>query len=57
MMDSISIQAQDPSGNWRTYLIVMGSARVTSEMQALQRRLPDYRIRAIDNGGRLVDIL
>lgn len=56
-MDSISIQAQDPSGNWRTYLIVMGSARVTSEMQALQRRLPDYRIRAIDNGGRLVDIL
>jgi hypothetical protein len=56
-MDSVRIQAQDTTGNWRTYLIVMGTARVTSEMQALQRRLPDYRIRAIDGDGRLVDIL
>lgn len=57
-MDSIMIQARDTSGNWRTYLIVMGgSQRVVSEMQSLQRQYPDYRIRAVNSGGRVVDIL
>jgi hypothetical protein len=57
-MDSIMIQARDTSGNWRTYLIVMGdSQRVVSEMRSLQRQYPDYRIRAVNSGGRVVDIL
>jgi hypothetical protein len=57
-MDSVMIQAQDTTGNWRTYLIVMNSPqRITSEMKSLQSRYPDYRIRAIDSNGRIVDIL
>lgn len=57
-MDSVMIQAQDTTGNWRTYLIVMNdSQRILSEMKSLQSRYPDYRIRAIDNNGRIVDIL
>jgi len=57
-MDSIMIQARDTSGNWRTYLIVMGdSQRVVSEMRSLQRQYLDYRIRAVNSGGRVVDIL
>jgi hypothetical protein len=57
-MGDIYIQAQDTTGNWRTYLIVMNqSQRILSEMRSLQSRYPDYRIRAIDSDGRVVDIL
>ena len=57
-MDSVQIQAQDTSGNWRTYLIVMNqSQRIVSEMRALQSRYPDYRVRAVDINGKIVDIL
>jgi hypothetical protein len=57
-MNDIQIQAQDTTGNWRTYLIVMNqSQRILSEMRSLQSRYPDYRIRAIDSDGRVVDIL
>ena len=57
-MDSVMIQAQDTTGNWRTYLIVMSDPfRVTSEMKILQSRYPNYRVRAVDQNGRIVDIL
>jgi len=57
-MDSVLIQLQDASGNWRTYSIVMNfSQRVLSEMRSLQSRYPNYRVRAVDNDGRVVDIL
>jgi hypothetical protein len=57
-MSDIQIQAQDTTGNWRTYLIVMNqSQRILSEMRSLQSRYPNYRIRAIDSDGRVVDIL
>ena len=57
-MCDIYIQAQDTTGNWRTYSIVMNhSQRILSEMKSLQSRYPDYRIRAIDSDGRVVDIL
>jgi hypothetical protein len=57
-MDSVMIQARDTTGNWRTYLIVMNnSQRIFSEMQALQRRYPDYRVRAVDRDGRIIDSL
>jgi hypothetical protein len=57
-MSDVQIQAQDTTGNWRTYLIVKNqSQRILSEMRSLQSRYPNYRIRAIDNDGRVVDIL
>jgi len=57
-MGDIYIQAQDTTGNWRTYSIVINqSQRILSEMRSLQSRYPDYRIRAIDSDGRVVDIL
>jgi hypothetical protein len=57
-MDRVEIQAQDTTGNWRTYHITDTSPqRILSEMKTLQSRLPNYRIRAIDQNGRVVDIL
>jgi len=57
-MDNIQIQAQDPTGNWRTYHITFNNSQmILAEMKALKERLPDYRIRAIDNNGRIIDIL
>jgi len=57
-MDQVQIQAQDKSGMWRTYHITSNnSQRIISEMRSLQSRFPDYRIRAVDQNGRLVDIL
>lgn len=57
-MDSVDIQAQDKSGVWRTYHTTQNnSQRILSEMQSLQRNFPDYRIRAVDQNGRVVDIL
>ena len=56
-MNSVRIKARDPSGNWRTYLTVMGAGRVLGEMHSLQSRYPDYRIRAVDSDGRIIDIL
>jgi hypothetical protein len=57
-MDIVHIQAQDPSGNWRTYHTTSNnSQRILSEMKTLQSRLPNYRVRAVDQNGRVVDIL
>jgi len=57
-MSDIQIQAQDTTGNWRTYLIVANqSQRILSEMRSLHSRYPNYRVRAVDNDGRVVDIL
>ena len=59
-MDRVEIQAQDTTGNWRTYHTTSGvsnSQRILSEMQSLQDRYPTYRVRAVDQNGRVVDIL
>ena len=57
-MDRVEIQAQDTTGNWCTYHVTdTNSQRILSEMKSLQSRYPDYRIRAIDQNGRVVDIL
>jgi len=59
-MKNYYIQAQDPSGNWRTYHVTQAGPnmqRILSEMKTLKQRLPNYRIRTIDQDGRVVDIL
>lgn len=59
MNSRVEIQAQDKSGNWRTYSVVDNiPQRIFQEMRALQSRLRDYRVRAVDiDSGRLVDII
>jgi hypothetical protein len=54
-MDDVEIQA----GNWRTYHItnINNSQVVLAEMKSLKSRYPDFRIRAVDRSGRLVDPL
>ena len=57
-MDLISIQLQDPSGNWRTYSLTQNnSLLIIQSMRNLKEQFPDCRIRAVDSDGRLVDIL
>jgi hypothetical protein len=57
-MNTVHIQAQDPTGNWRTYHTTANEPqRILSEMKTLQSRLPNYRVRAVDQDGRVVDIL
>jgi hypothetical protein len=59
-MGNYYIQAQDKTGNWRTYHVTQAGPnmqRVLSEMQSLKKRLPEYRVRTIDENGRVVDIL
>ena len=57
-MDQVQIQAQDLSGMWRTVQYTFNqSQRILAAMHSLQRRYPNYRIRAIDQNGRIIDIL
>lgn len=57
-MERIDIQLQDSSGVWRTYVNTLNnSQRILSEMRSLQSRFPNYRVRAVDQNGRVVDIL
>ena len=57
-MDRIEIQAQDTSGMWRTYHVTMNdSQRIIAEMRSILSRYPNYRVRAVDQNGRVVDIL
>jgi hypothetical protein len=54
----IEIQAQDISGNWRTYSIVPNVGLIIRQnMETLQWSFPDARIRAVDQNGSVVDIL
>jgi hypothetical protein len=58
-MDSVFIQFQDSSG-WRNASILsdnVSSQRITFEMNIVQRLYPTNRIRAVDENGRLIDIL
>jgi hypothetical protein len=58
MNDRIEIQAQDTSGMWRTYHVTMNdSQRILAEMRSIQSRYPNYRVRAVDQNDRVVDIL
>ena len=57
-MDDVEIQAQDRSGVWRTYMVAFNNPqRILGEMKSLQNRYPDFRVRAVDRTGRLIDML
>jgi len=54
----IQIQVQDLSGNWRTYGRTQNvPAMILREMRAHQGNNPGRRVRAVDESGRLVDML
>lgn len=54
----IEIQAQDYTGNWRTYHITRNiPAMIISGMKQLASQYPGQRVRAVDTNGRIVDIL
>lgn len=55
----IEVQMQDSSGNWRTIntLFVTAPAAITSSMNEVARNYPGSRVRAIDENGRIVDML
>jgi hypothetical protein len=58
MDDDVEIQAQETTGNWRTYHITNNnSQRILIEMRSLKSRYPDFRMRAVDRTGRLIDLL
>lgn len=59
MNDRAEIQAQDASGNWRTYSVMTNtdSQRMNDLMKELSNRYPNYRIRAVDQNGRVLNIL
>lgn len=57
-MDSVQLQVQDETGNWRTYGITGNvPIQILDGMRQLQWQFPNARIRAVDMNGRLVDIL
>ena len=59
MDNDVEIQVQDITGNWRTYQITnnTNSQVVLAEMRSLKSRYPDFRVRAVDRTGHLIDLL
>ena len=52
------IQIQDATKMWRTVeRVQLNLQRIGYALQAVQRRYPERRVRAVDNNGRLLDIL
>jgi hypothetical protein len=57
-MSNINIQIQDAAGNWQTYCVTQNNSQmITASMKSLSARFPNYRVRAVDSNGRIVDIL
>ena len=55
---NVQIQAQDTTGNWRTYSnCANNSQRILAEMHSLKSRMPNFRVRCVDYNGRIIDIL
>ena len=57
-MDSIDIQLQDSTGDWRTYYRTINQPQtILARMRELACQFPKHRIRAVDDKGRVIDIL
>jgi hypothetical protein len=58
MDDQVQIQVQDHSGYWRTMSWVQNNTqRIIAEMRRLKEMYPEFRVRAADKDGRMVDML
>lgn len=58
MQDNAHIQFQQISGNWVTVTTTMNESTVIlNQMQSLKASMPECRVRAIDDQGRLLDML
>lgn len=54
----IDIQTQDKSGNWRTCSSTQNNPQmIRARMDEVKRQFPDQRVRAIDENGRMIDML
>lgn len=54
----IDIQTQDKSGNWRTHASTLNDPQlIRARMGELKNQFPDQRVRAIDENGRLIDLM
>jgi len=54
----INIQLQQGTGNWVTYQTTLNNSMyIVQAMNQLSSRYPNYRVRAVDQSGRVVDIL
>lgn len=57
-MNTIQIQAQDATGNWRTFRTTINMSQyIRDAMKSVQNMNPTFRVRAVDENQRLVDIL
>ena len=57
-MEYAEVQIQDYGGNWITVSKVVNNLqRLSFEMRSIQSRYPDRRVRAVDQSGRLIDML
>lgn len=57
-MENVYIQSQNSFGLWMTYTITQNNSQlILSAMQQLKWQFPEYRVRAVDESGRLIDIL
>ena len=56
-MDRVEIQVQI-SGNWQTVCSTLNDSQyILNEMKNAKNIYPDLRVRAVDNNGRLIDML
>jgi hypothetical protein len=57
-MDYAQIQIRDYGGLWLTISHVVNNLqRIGFELQSVQSRYPDRRVRAVDSKGHLIDLL
>jgi hypothetical protein len=56
--DLVNIQIQDYSKNWVTVSRVFNNLqRIAFELRSVQSRYSDRRVRAVDDDGRLIDLV
>jgi hypothetical protein len=57
-LNTVYIQAQDNSGVWRTYNVtIRDDIVIINNMQALKKQFPNFRIRAVDSMGNMLNFL
>jgi len=56
-LDYVEIQIQ-VTGNWQTIRSCLNDSQIIlMEMKNVKNIYPDYRVRAVDKNGRLIDML